>query len=203
MELRHEADLFGRDEILRWDDWVSRLEAWDPHLTGHATNVARFSEALARSVDCGQLFVDAIRVAALLHDVGKLRVPPHVLGKPGPLSDTEWDLVRRHPVTGERMVAGLGLPRIVRQTIRHHHEHWDGCGYPDRLRGTEIPLAARILCVADVFDALTSERSYHTALQPAEALAVMRVECGTVLDPDLFFSFEAMMAGTGATAFAA
>ena len=118
------------------------------------------------------------RIGALLHDVGKLIVPAEVLNKPGKLTDEEWALMRQHPAAGVEMLADVEFPWDVAPMVRSHHERWDGQGYPDGLAGEEIPLAARILCIADVYDALTTERSYKRAFSHLEAMEIMRRESG-------------------------
>src|SRR6266852_3311598 len=118
----------------------------------------------------------ALRRAGVVHDIGKIGVPEHILTKPGPLNDEEWKIMKQHPVMGERICAPLKSFRHVLPVIRHHHEKLDGSGYPDGLVGEQIPLTARILQIADVYDALTTERPYRTALPPEKAFAIMREE---------------------------
>ena len=128
-------------------------------------------------------------MAAILHDVGKVTVPDHVLRKREPLTEREWEAIKRSPVRGAEMVARIqGLEEIV-PWIRHSHEHLDGSGYPDGLSGDAIPLSARILRIADVFDALTTARSYRRRLTPREALELMEDDVGS-FDPDVFALFK-------------
>jgi len=175
------------DVVRRWGE---SIEAKDRYTQGHCVRVADLSCAIA--VECGidgqSLFW--FRIGALLHDVGKLVVPSEVLNKPGKLSADEWALMRSHPTAGVDMLAGIDFPWDVRPIIESHHERWDGAGYPHGLRGEDIPLSARILTVADVYDALTSVRSYKHALSHEEALDVMRRETGIAFDPDVFAKFE-------------
>lgn len=124
-----------------------------------------------------------IRTAALIHDVGKLSVAEEVLAKPGKLTDEEYALVKQHSAAGADMVAALGDAELTR-IVRHHHERVDGTGYPDGLKGIEIPLGARIISVVDTFDAITSERPYRRPAHHKRALDVLRHEAGTQLDPD-------------------
>src|SRR5260221_52485 len=126
----------------------------------------------------------------MLHDVGKLVIATEVLNKPGPLTPIEWELVKQHPVHGAEMLADVDFPWDVRPIVESHHERWDGEGYPHGLVGEEIPLTARILCIADVYDALTSQRSYKRPLSHQEALDVMRHDVGHQFDPGLFPAFE-------------
>ena len=117
-------------------------------------------------------------------------VPAEVLNKPGKLTDEEWTLVRGHPTAGVELLADIEFPWDVRPIVESHHERWDGRGYPHGLAGEAIPLAARVLCVADVYDALTSERSYKRAFTHEEAIEIMRKDVGTQFDPVLFPVFE-------------
>lgn len=185
---------------------IPRLDFGDNYTHQHCRRVARVASLLARDAgfDDGTLYW--FRVGALLHDIGKLIVPASVLTKPGPLTEAEWAVVRRHPVAGEAMVAGTSFPWDVRPMIRHHHERWDGAGYPDRLAGAEIPFAARILTIADAYDALTSTRSYRRAYSHAAALATMRAQRGRHFDPsllDLFMMLTVTRMGPGAAGRAA
>ncbi len=126
----------------------------------------------------------------MLHDVGKLVISSEVLNKPGPLTELEWEMVRQHPVHGVEMLEDIDFPWDVRPIVESHHERWDGHGYPHRLAGENIPLTARILCIADVYDALTSARSYKRPLSHQEAIDVMRHDVGLQFDPALFPAFE-------------
>ena len=126
----------------------------------------------------------------MLHDVGKLLVPAEVLNKPGRLSEEEWALVRRHPSAGVELLADIEFPWDVRPIVESHHERWDGAGYPHGLAGEAIPLTARVVCIADVYDALTSRRSYKEPFSHEGAMEVMRRERGRGFDPELFDRFE-------------
>ena len=129
-----------------------------------------------------------------MHDIGKIAVPDAILLKPGGLSKEEWKLMREHPVVGERICAPLKSFRYVLPIIRHHHEKFDGSGYPDGLRGQSIPLAARVLAIVDVYDALTTQRPYKRAFSSAEALNTMREEVARGWwDPDIFCQFERLI----------
>src|SRR4029077_2172856 len=118
----------------------------------------------------------AVEVGSIIHDIGKIGIPDGILTKPGRLTDEEFDAMRKHPEISSYIVAELDLPVIVQHMVRSHHERWDGGGYPDGLAGEDIPLAARILQVADIYDALITERSYKRALSQAESFAVMEEE---------------------------
>lgn len=175
------------DVVRRWSE---SIESKDHYTQGHCERVADLACALAAraGLDAKSLFW--FRIGAMLHDVGKLVIPSAVLNKAGPLTVAEWELVKRHPVAGLEMLAGIDFPWDVRPLVLSHHERWDGRGYPHGLRGDEIPLTARILGVADVYDALTSERSYKRPLSHAEALDIMRLDVGKQFDPALFAAFE-------------
>lgn len=152
------------------------IEAKDPYTEGHCDRLSRYSTALATQLGLPDDQRTALRRAGIVHDIGKVAVPEYILLKPGPLTDCERGVMQTHPVVGERICAPLKSFRLVLPIIRHHHEHWDGTGYPDGLRGEEIPLTARILQVVDVFDALTTGRPYRQALSPEIALSAMRKE---------------------------
>jgi putative nucleotidyltransferase with HDIG domain len=164
---------------------VEAIDVKDPHTRGHSARVAGYADALSALAGFDADQRTWLRVGALLHDVGKSVLPWEILGKPGPLSAAEWEVMTRHTVLGDEIVADLGLPAEVRSLVRSHHERWDGRGYPDRLMGEEIPLHVRIVTVADVFDALISPRSYRPAYSQADARRILREEAGRALDPRL------------------
>jgi diguanylate cyclase (GGDEF)-like protein/putative nucleotidyltransferase with HDIG domain len=171
------------------------IEAKDPYTGGHTERVADISTALANELGYGADDLRAVRVGALIHDIGKIGVPDHVLLKKGALTDLELTAIRRHPEISSYILAELELPAIVKQMVRSHHERCDGAGYPDALAGEEIPLAARILTVADALDAMTSDRPYRTALAVDEALAEIRRLAGTQFCPRVVGALEACIAG--------
>jgi HD domain len=174
------------------------LEGQDVYLNGHSRRVARHATMIARGMGLSSDEVARIRAAAAVHDVGKLRTPKAILNKPGRLTDEEFEVIKRHPVDGAAMVAALGHPELTR-IVRHHHERLDGAGYPDRLRGEEIPLGARIIAVADTFDAITSARPYRDAAPHQKAIDILRAEAGTQLDPDAVRQFLAYYSGSRPT----
>src|SRR6185503_15612224 len=178
------------DVVKRWGE---SIEAKDRYTQGHCVRVADIACAIAAvsGIEGQSLFW--FRIGALLHDVGKLVVPSEVLNKPGKLTAEEWDLMRSHPSAGVDMLAGIDFPWDVRPLIESHHERWDGKGYPHGLKETETPLSARILAVADVYDALTSIRSYKAAFTHEEAIEIMRRDVGTAFDPAVFARFEDVM----------
>lgn len=164
---------------------ANALEAKDAYTCGHSIRVARLARQLARGAGLPHGAADTIGQAALLHDLGKIGVPEGILRKPGPLTPEEWEIMRRHPVTGAQIVAPLEFFDEGAVIVRHHHERLDGTGYPDGLAGNTIPLGARIVAVADVYDALTSGRPYRSALSHTEALGVLREASGRTLDERL------------------
>jgi putative nucleotidyltransferase with HDIG domain len=164
--------------------WSESIEQKDRYTSGHCARVTDYACALARVVEFEPEHLTWFRMGALLHDVGKIAIPADILNKPGPLTDSERDVMERHTVIGEEMLGSMPFAWDIRPMIRHHHERWDGAGYPDRLSGTAIPLAARILCIADVFDALTSDRSYRPAFPAERALDIMQRDVGA-FDPEL------------------
>jgi putative nucleotidyltransferase with HDIG domain len=170
--------------------WGESIESKDHYTQGHCERVASYACALASASGMDSERLRWFRMGALLHDVGKIVVPSSILNKPGPLTAEEWATMKRHPQAGVNLLREIEFPWDIRPMVRHHHEHWNGGGYPDGLAGDDIPLAARILCLADVFDALTSSRSYRGGLTPGHALSVMRKDCGIIFDPALFEVFE-------------
>lgn len=175
-------------------EWGDSIESTDHYTQGHCERVADHACALARRAGLEPMTLTWFRMGALLHDVGKVAVPPAILNKPGRLDDDEWRIMKEHPVRGVELLADVEFPWDIRPMVLHHHERWDGSGYPHRLAGANIPLAARILCVADVFDALTTTRSYRKAFSPKAALEIMEADVGRVFDPELFALFREIIA---------
>ncbi|HEY7235782.1 MAG TPA: HD domain-containing phosphohydrolase [Gemmatimonadaceae bacterium] len=169
--------------------WARSIESKDPYTLGHCERVADYACAIQRELDGDQSTLFWFRIGALLHDVGKINVPTEVLNKPGKLTPEERALMETHPVAGVELLKDIEFPWDVLPMVRNHHERWDGRGYPDRLTGEAIPLSARVLALADVFDALTTDRPYRPAFTPYEALRVMRDDAGA-FDPALFAVFE-------------
>jgi diguanylate cyclase (GGDEF)-like protein len=172
--------------------WGTSIESKDRYTQGHCERVADLSCSLAirAGMDPRELFW--FRIGAIVHDVGKLIIPSEILNKPGKLAPDEWELIKRHPVAGVEMLADMDFPGDVIPMVRSHHERWDGHGYPDGLTGDNIPRSARILCIADVYDALTSKRSYKGALSHESALDIMRADVNRQFDPELFAHFESL-----------
>lgn len=173
--------------------WSGSIESKDRYTQGHCERVADLSCALAlrAGLEARELFW--FRIGAIVHDVGKLIIPSELLNKPGKLAPDEWELIKRHPVAGVEMLADMDFPGDVVPMVRSHHERWDGQGYPDAVAGEQIPRSARILCIADVYDALTSRRSYKGALTHDAAMEIMRTDVEKQFDPELFEHFEDLM----------
>ncbi len=153
------------------------IEAKDPYTVGHCDRLSRYSVALAERLGLSGDQRTALRRAGIVHDIGKVAVPEHILRKPGPLSEAERSIIETHPAIGERICAPLKSFRGVLPIIRHHHERQNGTGYPDHLKGDEVPLTARILQTVDVYDALTTDRPYRAALSVDHAFSMIREEC--------------------------
>ncbi len=170
------------------------IEARDPYTRGHCERLAQMSSRLGERLGIAEENIKALRWAGIVHDVGKVAVPDSILLKPGPLTPEEISVMRKHAEVGERICAPLRSFRLVLPIIRHHHEKRDGSGYPDGLKGEAIPLTARILQLADVYDALTTDRPYRTAV-PSEAALAMMDEEATLgwWDRELFSSFRDMI----------
>lgn len=180
------------------DVYLQALEMWqddapqdDPRGPRRGRRVADYALMLADAV--GYHGTDWLKIGAHMHDIGNSGLPSHVLEKPGPLTAEEWQLVQQHTLLGSEIATELEFPIEIRPMIRNHHEHFDGTGYPDGLRGDEIPVAARILCIADAFDALTTDRSYRPAFSTQQALHVMQAEAGRVFDPAMFELFQKLL----------
>jgi putative nucleotidyltransferase with HDIG domain len=174
--------------VSRWGS--EAIEAKDPYTQGHSERVSAYASQLAKAVGISGRQLTWLRIGGFLHDVGKTVVPASVLTKPGVLNESEWAMMKRHTVVGDEIVASLNLPFDVRPMVRNHHERWDGQGYPDGLAGNDIPYEARVLAVADVWDALTTARSYRNPFPAAEARRILDHQAGRALDPQLVEAFQ-------------
>jgi putative two-component system response regulator len=173
---------------------ASSIEARDPYTRGHCERLSAYSARLGERIGLSEEYITALRRAGVVHDIGKVVVPDSILLKPGPLTPQEWEIMRQHPVVGERICAPLKSFARVLPIIRHHHEKLDGSGYPDGLRGDQIPLTARVLQIVDIYDALRTERPYKSALSIEDALDTMQREVGGGWwDPELFAEFVQML----------
>jgi len=164
---------------------MSALDARDRETEGHSTRVSRLTCLLAEEIGLNNQQLKALERGALLHDIGKIGISDTILHKPGKLTDDEWKIMRIHPDIGARIVEGIPFLQDTLPVIRYHHERWDGSGYPVGLKGKDIPIQARIFAVVDVFDALTSKRSYRKKSSPDEAIEYLREQCNILFDPDI------------------
>ena len=164
------------------------VDARDTYTGSHSTRVAELSAWIAHRLGLDREQIELTRLAGSLHDLGKLAIPEEILRKPGPLTDPERLVLQRHPEIGHRMLENLGVDPVA-EWVLHHHERWDGTGYPERLRGEEIPLGARIIFVADAYDAMTSDRAYRGRLTPREAIEELERCSGTQFDPEIVAAF--------------
>jgi diguanylate cyclase (GGDEF)-like protein/putative nucleotidyltransferase with HDIG domain len=165
------------------------IDAKDQNSQSHIRRVQTYAAGLAREVGLSHAEIQGVKTAALLHDIGKLAVPEHILSKPGPLTQEEFQKIRIHPQVGAEIIAAVPFPYPVAPLILSHHERWDGKGYPQGLAGDAIPIGARILTIVDYYDAVTTERPYHKALSHDSAIGLLRHEAGRALDPRLTVLF--------------
>ena len=176
---RHLHELF----VASMTTLVHVLEAKDPYTAGHSDRVSEMAETMAMHAWGVAPKTSELALAGKLHDIGKVGLRTEVLNKPGPLDEDEWDHVRSHPVAGERILSPIVKLSEVTRIVRHHHERFDGRGYPDSLGSTDIPEGARILSIADAYDAMTSNRPYRRALDPRLAAKEIRANAGKQFDP--------------------
>jgi len=162
---------------------VELLEERDPYTGEHSGKVAELAGAIAQELGLRGSEVEMIKAVARVHDIGKIAVPDRILLKPGKLDPEEWEIMKRHPAIGADLLKGLEVYGRYADVVRYEHEHWDGSGYPEGLKGEEIPMPARIIAAADVYHALISERPYRPAYPKEKALDIIRNMAGRVLDP--------------------
>ena len=165
--------------------FVETIEARDPYTKQHSASVSRYAMAIARANGCSQEEIAKLNVSGNLHDIGKIGIPDDILLKPGRLTDNEFEIIKKHPIIGSNIIGHLGMWTDEQDIIRHHHERFDGKGYPDCLKGEKIPLLARILSVADVYDALTTDRSYRKKMSDDVAVKIIRESAGSQFDPKI------------------
>ena len=165
------------------------IESRDAYTGGHVQRVTAYGILLAKHIGLDARQQSILRLGGLLHDIGKVAIPDAVLNKPGKLTDEEFNIIKLHPVVGHQVIAQIPQLLCVNEIIRHHHERWDGKGYPDRLAGTDIPLLARVLAIADTFDAMTSSRSYRGAMSIDKAMTEIRRCAGTQFDAEMAAGF--------------
>jgi putative nucleotidyltransferase with HDIG domain len=164
---------------------VSRVGAQDPYTQGHSRKVMAYAVALAEAIGLSSDQVDIVETAALLHDIGKIGIPDEVLLKEGELNDDDWEAIKSHPTLGATIVGNV--PNLVPcvSSILHHHERWDGGGYPEGLKGEEIPIEARIIAIAESFDYMISALLYRPAFSLKETIKELRKGAGSQFDPEL------------------
>ena len=182
-EERRRAQQMGELHLATIEALALAIDAKDQTTQNHVARVELYATSLGRTLGMSAVELEALKTAALLHDIGKLGVPEHILAKPGPLTPDEFQKVRMHPQIGADIIGSVPFPYPVAPLVLSHHERWDGRGYPDGLRGEDIPLGARILCLVDYFDALTSDRPYHKPIPIEAAAELIRQEAGKALDP--------------------
>ena len=193
-ELHRERLKLERISVATLEALVNALEAKDPYMRGHSARVADLSATIAHQLGLSEEAVEAVRVAGRLHDIGKIGTREAVLNKQGPLTPEEFEHVKQHVLIGSQILAPLAHLGDIIPAVRGHHERWDGTGYPDGLRGEDIPLAARIIGTAEVFDALNTSRSYQEKMNAEQAVERMTDLAGTVLDPKVFEALTTVVA---------
>lgn len=161
------------------------IETRDPYTAGHVDRVSRLALNLAFALEWSEEDIAILEFGAIMHDVGKITIPASLLKKTGPLTETEWHIMRQHPQTGAKMLEGIDHLRAAIPYVLCHHEWWNGSGYPNGLTGLEIPIEGRLLAVADAFDAMTTNRPYHVGLTEEEALAEVARMSGVYFDPEI------------------
>lgn len=209
----HQAELLARvhslirvkqltDQLERTEDILFMLaaavEAKDPYTEGHLRRLEQYATQLAVALGLSSHQTTMVRYGALLHDIGKIGIPDAILHKPGKLSDDEFAIIKQHPVFGERICRPLRFGAEIGPTVRGHHERWDGSGYPDGLVGEAAPLGARIVAIVDAFDAMTTDRPYHRALDVRSALLELRTGAASQWDSRLVECFTQIVASSPA-----
>ncbi len=169
--------------------FVETIEARDPYTKQHSSRVKNYALLIAEAMGCKQENIDILSVSGNLHDIGKIGIPDKILLKPGKLTDEEYENIKKHPVIGANIIGHFSMWSEEQKVIKHHHERWDGNGYPDMLKGEDIPLLSRILAVADTFDALTSDRSYRHKLEDSKAVQIIKENSGSQFDPNIAHVF--------------
>jgi PAS domain S-box-containing protein len=175
------------------EGWVLALDLRDRETEGHTQRVTEMTVRLARNLGCSDEEILHIRRGALLHDIGKMGIPDEILQKPGPLTEQEWEVMRRHPQYAYQMLSPISYLNHALIIPYYHHERWDGSGYPHGLKGEEIPLFARLFSIVDVWDALSSDRPYRKRLPPKEVIEYLQQESGKLFDPAVVATFLSMI----------
>jgi putative nucleotidyltransferase with HDIG domain len=181
---RLEAAWLGTAEAL-----AAALEAKDSYTADHASSIAELAIEVGVEFGLDEEALRDLRYGAIFHDIGKIAIPDAILNKPGPLTGPEFEVIKRHPIVGEQILEPVPFLEQVRRIVRHDHERWDGHGYPDGLKGRQIPIGARIVLVVDAFHAMVSDRSYRTGMSEESARLELRAHAGTQFDPDVVDAF--------------
>jgi HD-GYP domain-containing protein (c-di-GMP phosphodiesterase class II) len=189
-ELRRERAKLERLSVATLEALVNALEAKDAYIRGHSARVADMSAMIASELALPDEVIEQIRMAGRLHDIGKIGIREGILTKQGPLTTEEYEQVKQHVVVGSQILAPLAHLGEIISYVRSHHERWDGQGYPDRLQGDQIPLGARVLGAAEIFDALTTSRPYQEKMPAEVAVERMRDLAGNVLDEQVYKALE-------------
>ena len=193
-ELHRERQKLERISVATLEALVNALEAKDPYMRGHSARVADLSASIAAQVGLPEEEVEIVRHAGRLHDIGKIGTREAVMNKQGPLTPEEFEHIKQHVIIGSQILSPLAHLSDIIGAVRSHHERWDGTGYPDGLRGEEIPVGGRVIGAAEVFDALTTSRPYQEKMTPEQAVERMADLTGTVLDPKVYDALSAIVA---------
>lgn len=171
------------------------LGARDQHTRIHSDRVVQLSTEVGRQIELSEKELDILALGARFHDLGKIGIPDNVLRKPAAFEAAEWECMKQHAVIGEQIILAMNGEKSaeIAHTVRHHHEHFDGSGYPDKLRGTDIPLYSRIISLTDSYDAMIETRSYHRPRTHRQVMDILRNEEGSKHDPDLLYAFCAII----------
>ena len=200
-ELQRERHRLERVSTATLEALVNALEAKDPYLRGHSARVADLSANIAAELQLPEDEVERVRMAGRLHDLGKIGTRESVVNKEGPLTPEEFEHVKQHVIIGAQILAPLTHLGDVVSMVRSHHERWDGTGYPEGLRGEEIPMGGRVIAAAEIFDALTTSRPYQEKMTPEQAVGRLADLSGTVLDPRVFEALMSIVARRGTLVF--
>jgi len=186
---------FRRDFLQALAISAKLIEMRDPYTRGHSEKVSRWSEIVAQKLGLNEKEQEEINLAAKLHDIGKISIPDRILNKPGPLSKEEYAEVKKHPALGADIFSNIDSLKEVSEIIRHHHEWYNGRGYPDGLAGKKIPLGSRIISVVDAYQAMTSDRPYRRAFSKEKAIYELKRRAGSQFDPEIVRIFIRILNG--------